>query len=374
MSSKRIIVFDYIRGYLMLVILLNHLKLYPSFWQYFTGRGDMWISAAEGFFFVSGIMVGLIRGGEYKKTGNFKLIAKKILSRAFKIYLVFLGSTLAALLLMGIMNLIGINYAPATASVVKIKNINDTLWSFMTLYNIYGWTDFLKFYVIFLLFSVPLLWLLKIRMWYLVVGLAITFWFIPRLATFSFDTSYLYWGTYFVLGLASGFHYENIKKLYYSMPKKFVVLIPAFSIGLLVLLVSANWFTNFYRPPKDSSFINIVKTFTLYNWRSTEFTQIYLHNNRSGILRLPVFLIYANGLFFVFKYLEGFIKDKLDWLFGEVGRNSLRIYVVGAIFTYIFRLWIRDTAFIYNTVISGLYILLILKTSQSKWIKKIVPN
>jgi hypothetical protein len=334
----------------------------------------MWISAAEGFFFVSGIMVGLIRGGEYKKTDNFKLIAKKLSSRAFKIYLVFLGSTLAALVLMGIMNLIGINYAPATASVVKIKNINDTLWSFMTLYNVYGWTDFLKFYVVFLLFSIPMLWILKIRMWYLVVGLAITFWFIPRLASFSFDISYLYWGTYFMLGLAFGFHYENIKKLYYSLPKKFFISIPVFSIGLLVLLISANWFTNFYRPPKDSSFINAVKAFTLYNWRSTEFTEMYLHNNRSGILRLPVFLIYANGLFFVFKYLESFNKDKLDWLLGEMGRNSLRIYVVGAIFTYIFRLWIRDTAFIYNTVISGLYIFLILKTSQNKWIKKIVPN
>ena len=108
----------------------------------------MWISAAEGFFFVLGIMVGLIRGDEYKKTNNFKQIAKKLASRAFKIYIVFLASTLTALVLMGIMNLIGVNYAPATTSIIKIKNINDTLWSFMTLYGYYGWTDFLKFYII----------------------------------------------------------------------------------------------------------------------------------------------------------------------------------------------------------------------------------
>ena len=87
-----------------------------------------------------------------------------------------------------------------------------------------------------------------------------------------------------------------------------------------------------------------------------------------------MFLILVVGLFFVFKYFENYIKIRLDWLLGELGRNSLRAYVVGAFYTYIFRLWVVDTAFIYNTIVSASFLGIILITLKNRIITRYVPN
>ncbi len=359
----------------MICILLNHLSLYPSAWQYFTGRGYMWVSAAEGFFFVSGIMVGLIRGSEYNKTNDFWQMAKKLSSRSIKIYLVYIGSTLVSLALLATMVALGVQYAPATVQgTVDYSNINNSLWRFLNLSQVYGWADFLKFYVVFLIASIPALWLLKQKMWYLLVAIAALCWIEPRLANFPFEASYLYWGAYFLLGTTVGYHYENIKKFYYALPKIYIKIIPIAIVSIFVLIVSANIFANFYRPPKNLNLISQIKSVTLYRWQSSALTNTYFYKSRTGILRLPVFFIFAGGIYIIFRYFEDHIKNKLDWLLGEMGRNSLRAYVVGAFFTYIFRLWVVDTTFIYNTMVSAFFIFIILKTTTASWLKKIVPN
>ncbi len=59
-TTKRIRAFDILRGYFLIVILINHIELYPSFFDFFTGRGRLLVSAAEGFFFMSGLLVGMV--------------------------------------------------------------------------------------------------------------------------------------------------------------------------------------------------------------------------------------------------------------------------------------------------------------------------
>ena len=49
------------RGYLILVIVSVHLAYYPSLLGVFDGRGQLWTSEAEGFFFISGLLIGIIR-------------------------------------------------------------------------------------------------------------------------------------------------------------------------------------------------------------------------------------------------------------------------------------------------------------------------
>lgn len=375
MSKKRILVFDYIRGYLMIVILLNHLRLYPSVWQYFTGRGEMWISAAEGFFFVSGIMVGLIRGSEYKISDSIGKVSKKLLKRSALIYLVYLGSVMAFLALILILKKINIDPTIGTLQgTPKINDINKFIWNVMTFSQDLGWTDFLKYYVIYLILSIPLLFLLKQKMWYLVIGLAILSWIEPRLASFPINVNYFIWFTYFSLGITFGYHYDYIKKVYNGLPIWLKSLLPVAIIIIFVATILLNWFINYYKFPNTLNIFDHLRSFTTYRWRSNSFTEQFLINNRTGILRLPVFLIYASGIFIIFKKCESLIKSKLDWLLGEIGRNSLRAFVIGGIFTFIFKLWANDTSFIYNTFISAIYILVVLKFISLKWIKGIVPN
>src|SRR5438105_10501736 len=92
-KSKRIAALDIIRGFFLVVILINHIELYPSGFDYFTGRGRLFVSAAEGFFFMSGLLVGIV----YKRRLHLgmKFITVKMWRRALQLYI---GSVILTLL------------------------------------------------------------------------------------------------------------------------------------------------------------------------------------------------------------------------------------------------------------------------------------
>ena len=56
----RIAAFDLLRGFFLFVIITNHLHFEPNLVELVTGRGALPASAAEGFYLVSGIMVGYV--------------------------------------------------------------------------------------------------------------------------------------------------------------------------------------------------------------------------------------------------------------------------------------------------------------------------
>jgi hypothetical protein len=59
-KSKRILSLDLLRGFFLIVIMIDHVELYPNGWDFLTGKGRLWVSAAEGFFFMSGLLIGMI--------------------------------------------------------------------------------------------------------------------------------------------------------------------------------------------------------------------------------------------------------------------------------------------------------------------------
>src|SRR6266550_142679 len=84
-KTQRILSFDIIRGFLMLVILVGHIELPPNFYDFFTGRGRLFVSAAEGFFFLSGLLIGMV----YRRrlALGMKFIFKRIWGRAVELYI-----------------------------------------------------------------------------------------------------------------------------------------------------------------------------------------------------------------------------------------------------------------------------------------------
>lgn len=51
MTFGRIHTIDILRGFFMFMIIVDHLELFPNGFDFLTGRGLLWMSAAEGFFF-----------------------------------------------------------------------------------------------------------------------------------------------------------------------------------------------------------------------------------------------------------------------------------------------------------------------------------
>jgi len=71
---------DLLRGYFIAVILIDHIQRWPSFYTYLTGQGRLWVSAAEGFFIISGLLIGYLRG--YKARHHpLAVVTKKLTCR-----------------------------------------------------------------------------------------------------------------------------------------------------------------------------------------------------------------------------------------------------------------------------------------------------
>ena len=92
-EEKRVLTFDILRGYFLFVIMIDHLMRTFGFWEIFTGRGAQWVSAAEGFFFVSGIMIGMLRGAKMISS-PIEDIFKKCWSRSLTLYIWAVGLTI----------------------------------------------------------------------------------------------------------------------------------------------------------------------------------------------------------------------------------------------------------------------------------------
>jgi hypothetical protein len=51
---------DYLRGYCVMVMIIDHVGLFPAWTIGLTGNIKLWVSAAEGFVLISGIVMGMV--------------------------------------------------------------------------------------------------------------------------------------------------------------------------------------------------------------------------------------------------------------------------------------------------------------------------
>ena len=58
-EGNRDIRLDFLRGLCLFIIIANHIGYYPAYTMFLTGGGYFLVSAAEGFIFISGLVLGL---------------------------------------------------------------------------------------------------------------------------------------------------------------------------------------------------------------------------------------------------------------------------------------------------------------------------
>ena len=169
---ERIRAFDLMRGFFLIVILLDHLAYYPSGLDIFTGRGLLYISTAEGFFAISGLVLGIVRGRKLLKK-PLRTAAKLLLKRSVQLYIesiiLTLLFTIAAWLFYHNPEIKYGAAAPGTP-------FWQVVWQTITLQYTYGWADFLRYYALFLASAPFALWLLRRGKWYIVTIINIALW------------------------------------------------------------------------------------------------------------------------------------------------------------------------------------------------------
>lgn len=195
-ARHRIPALDLLRGYFLYVIIIDHLFRFPGIFEIFSGRGQLWVSAAEGFFIISGLLVGYIYGAP-----GVSGLVSRLWSRAAKLYFLSLVLTL----------LFTIWGQALPADLIKSGiwsgSLNfDFLLQTLSFRYIYGWADFLPYYAVYLFLSPLAIYLLRHRQIHALAAFTLVVWAWGRQSSMFFSWQFLFFS-----GVIAGYFLPQIE-------------------------------------------------------------------------------------------------------------------------------------------------------------------
>ncbi len=212
-TSKRDLRIDWLRGFALFVMIIDHIGSETSWFYSITGRGNYYISAAEGFYFISGLTLGIlaVRQGLSKSLEH-------ILMRTWVLYrtavLICLGFVLASY--------IGLHVWYEEWD--KSQDPLEFLAGALTLYNSYNGSGILALYVFFMLLTpLAIFFIFRGYTWAVILASLTTYALsqthpgavdIP-ISTLFFEPA---WQLLFFGGLIIGFHRERLGRFWARIP------------------------------------------------------------------------------------------------------------------------------------------------------------
>ena len=349
-----------------MAIILDHLAFYPNGLDWWTGRGQLYVSAAEGFFLISGIVLGIVRGSKLIDK-PFRLVASLLLKRAVQLYI-------TAIVLMFLFTFIGWLFLdnPGLKAGIRLptENIWDIIKGALTFEYIYGWADYLRLYAIFIFASPIAMWLLRNKLWYVVMGISLFVW--TQFHNSPLETAELSqvysWQLIFFGGLTIGFHWNQIKNwwLTLQLPLRKAIIVSTVSLAALTMVASfllVHGEKMFGPAGHFLSDINILLS-PLFN------------KEELPLSRIGLFMLWFGASFWLFTRFEAPIKRWLGWLLLPFGHNSLYVYTIHAFLVFFVHLAIKDQtgSWILNLLLSIAGVMLVWLAVRYKILMKIIPR
>lgn len=369
-KSSRIVALDLLRGYFLISIILNHLQWYPNGLDWIAARGSLFVTAAEGFFLISGILLGIVRGRKLLDK-PFRVAATLMLNRGVQLYL-------TSIVLMLLFTFVGWLFVGNPGLKPGIRPIDQPLHEILigafSLQYLYGWADFLRLYAIFIIMSPFALWLLRKGKWYLMIAASTGLWALYPIALGYTNRSAellmpLSWQLIFFIGLTIGFYWSKIQAWWDDLSKKMRITILAPILTIAIVTIVANVIlaivTNFGTTPNAAGqFYNSMLS-TLFN------------KDALTLLRLTLFgTWFILGLYIVMRF-EKQIRKWFGWILLPFGKNSLYVYTLHAILLFFAHLIIppdSSSNLLLNFFGSILILGLILFAVKKRFLFKIIPR
>lgn len=358
------------RGYFLVAIAFDHLDFFPNGLDWWSMRGNLYVTTAEGFFFISGIVLGIVRGSKLVDK-PFGHVAKLLLKRGVQLYI----TTVVLVLLFTFIGWLFYMDNPGlkTGIAPAGTNIFEVLWHTLSFQYFYGWADYLRLYAIFLLVSPLAMWLLRNGKWYLLLAANLFFWLLfPSGQNVPDSTQELLqpltWQLIFFSGLTVGFYWNDIVTWWRrrSPLQKRGMQIGVFSLAAVtfiwtfLIVFGARYF--------DLSFLHITSN------TSYEMYMQFFDKERMPLTRFGMFLAWFWAAFYLFRRFESYIVKFLGWLLLPFGMNSLYVYTVQAFIIFFVHLYFQEGSILFNFVVSAAIIALISIMIQHKFLMKIIPR
>ncbi len=365
-KSERILTFDLLRGYFLCVILFNHLQFYPNGLDALTGRGILYASTAEGFFVVSGIVLGIVRGRKLLHL-PFWTGAKLLWKRAFQLYLTSIVLTLLFTLVgQFFLGNEGLKYGIYT----NWSNGWELIWHTINLSYTYGWADFLRLYAIFIFFAPFALWFLRKGLWYVVIAISLAVWSLyPLMPNNAIIAQPFSWQFIFFAGFIIGFYWSDIVKKWRSISAKTRKIIgwsfvSAFAMTAFIsaLLVFGHEFSGALGTTLNDIHHEVEKFF---------------HKDQLPLTRILLGTVWFWGLFYLFRRFEKWIIKYFGWLLLSFGMNSLYVYTISAFVVFFAHLLIAPPgprSLVLNLLLSLGVLGIVYVAVRTKFLMKIIPR
>lgn len=362
---------DLLRGFFILVILIDHFQRWPSPFTFLTGEGRLWVSAAEGFFIISGLLIGYLRG--YKSRNQpFKEIATKLLKRAGMLYLWCIGITFFVVsMLVFFTNGTDALYPllPKFPEAGQLSDILTYTWNVVSGQYATDWIYFLRLYAIILAVSPLVVWLFRKGLWWVVMILTWVVYGLSFLVTPPEGA--MQWQFLFFNAAVIGWKLESIilwlrthqrAKKAISSTLVSLTLITMFASYLLV--VSWN---------KSGIAETIIHQDAYYAIRSV--TDPLFSNNPMTIGRMVLSFIWFGGLMVIFHHFKSFIMKWFGWLLMPFGTSSLSVYCLQAIlFVFIQAVIPQSQSSIINMLSTVVVILAIWGILKIPLVARVLPR
>jgi hypothetical protein len=335
---------------------------WPGIFDWFTGQGRLWVSAAEGFIAISGLLIGMVRG---KKDSELplKTVSKKLWKRSFVLYI---WAIICAASVYFVVTKWGANITPYPPGLGSFSpNLNDYL-EILSFQATFGWTVFLMFYAVFLFFTPLAIYLLRRGKWWLILALSIALWAVGL----NHRSMFLSWQLLFFLGAIVGYYFNEITNYFSNHKYHDQLTILLFTTATLTLIASI--FTIFAWPLVKSDWFPIsYEAFLDYR---TYIDPLFLRE-RLGPVHLFVATTWLTTLYLLVRKYEPFVMKYAGWILIPFGKNSLFVYILQGFIVIIVNILLPDsTNILFNALVTVGTLLLMLQLTKVKFLHKIIPS
>lgn len=352
-SSSRLLSLDMLRGYFIVVIIIDHLWKFPSLFSLISGKALLWMTAAEGFVIISGFLIGYIRGFK-DKNKPFSQVAKKLLKRSLVLYLTMIVASAVYVAIEWSDTVPAMPYTPVPNA---IRDWGIIFTRLITLEQPHVWVHFLALYARYLLLAVGAIWLIrKNKTWLLaVISLVLYSWGVIA------QIQWLQWQVLFFIPSIAGYYFDYIRNWWRHITVKQrtrieLSLLVYFIVSLTLSILHAFW-TGFYSPDISSLF--------------TEQFAIALMGPARVINAFLWFGFFALLFQRITPWLSRWTKGVVELL----GTHSLQAYIVhGLIICLISLLLPPSQSWLVNTVYGFLAIMGVYWLLRLPVIKTVIPR
>ncbi len=350
-AKERFQALDLLRGFFIVTIVCDHLSRWPSIFGILSGKALLWVTAAEGFVIISGLLVGYIRGYKSKAVA-FKEVAFKLWRRALTLYLWAIIGSIAYTAYIWYVPLIG----GAPGMPIDKGDWWTLIFESITLNYTFLWVYFLKLYAIFIAAAPLAIWLLRKGLAWVVVLLS----FAVLALGWATNNEVLQWQFIFFIPVIAGYYMPSIQNWWqqHSQPKRIAMAAVIITTTLATVIFS---YIGVFQPA-TSQLLNDITT------------NLFAKDSISLFRAVTAFLWFTTFVL-IFVYLAKHIKRWFGWLLLPIGTHSLTAYIVhGAAIILISSLFATTDNFIGNSLLGIFAILLVWTVVKIPGINRIVPR